>query len=164
MAAAEIQELQVMITNLRAEVEALKNAAAAATAQHQQLQEQQQQQQLHQQQQTANMERAMKLEVEAMKAQKMDQDRELEDVRKDMKKMGNPDDGGAAVKDLKGYDYKNAPKPVPYDFGDEHEFHAWRDLMTALMSSYDARWEQILKAWARRLSISWRRTSRTSWP
>ena len=24
---------------------------------------------------------------------------------------------GGAIKELRGYDHKNAPKPVPYDFG-----------------------------------------------
>ena len=40
---------------------------------------------------------------------------------------------------MKGYDYKGAPKPNPYDFGDEHEFYAWKDLFVALMTSYDSR-------------------------
>ena len=101
--------------------------------------------------QHATAEKTLKLEIETLRSEKLEQDAQMEEMRRELKKLESVDAGGVkdietASKELRGYDYKSAPKPVPYDFGDEHEFHAWKDLMMALMTSYDGRWETILEA------------------
>ena len=35
-------------------------------------------------------------------------------------------------------------KPEQYDFGEEKEFYAWRDLFLALLSAHDEQWDVIL--------------------
>ena len=45
--------------------------------------------------------------------------------------------------EIKGFDYKNAPKPSSYDY-DEKDYYSWYDLFIAMLSSYDSQWEQIL--------------------
>ena len=39
---------------------------------------------------------------------------------------------------------KHAPKPEQYDFGEEKELYAWRDLFSALLSAHDEQWDVIL--------------------
>ena len=90
--------------------------------------------------QHAATEKAMKLEVEALKCEKTELGVQIERIQKELNQKEDTNQGGV----LRGYDHKTAPKPNPYDFGDEHEFYAWKDLMVALMTSYDGRWEIIL--------------------
>ena len=46
--------------------------------------------------------------------------------------------------DLKGYDFKNGPKPSQYDYN-EKDYKGWSDLFMAMMTSYDEKWENTQK-------------------
>ena len=63
-------------------------------------------------------------------------------MRQDYIKNTKPDERGM-ISGIKGYDFKHAPKPEQYDFGEEKEFYAWRDLFLALLSAYDEQWDVI---------------------
>ena len=89
----------------------------------------------------AEKEQAMKKEVEKLRMEKDELGVQMQKIQGELSKDGDTKPGGV----LKGYDHKTAPRPNPYDFGDEHEFYAWKDLMVALMTSYDGRWEIILE-------------------
>ena len=56
---------------------------------------------------------------------------------------GAKDDGKGGIKNIKGYDHKNAPKPQMYDYTDD-DYHTWNDLLISLLCSFDAQWEEIL--------------------
>ena len=66
-----------------------------------------------------------------------------ERMRQDNIKNSKPDERGT-ITGIKGLDFKHAPKPEQYDFGEEKEFHAWRDLFFALLSAHDEQWDVIL--------------------
>ena len=81
------------------------------------------------------MERNLRLKIEAMKAENLEQDIHLEQVRTDQIKKNKRDEGGAII-DIRRFDL--------YDVGKEKELHAWRDLFIAMLSSHDGMWEMIL--------------------
>ena len=87
----------------------------------------------------SSMERNLRLEIETLKAEKLEQDIRM---RQDYIKNTKPDERGT-ISGIKGYDFKHAPKPEQYDFGEE-EFYAWRDLFLALLSAHDEQWDVIL--------------------
>ena len=68
--------------------------------------------------QHAATEKAMKLEVEALKCEKTELGVQIERIQKELNQKEDTNQGGV----LRGYDHKTAPKPNPYDFGDEHDF------------------------------------------
>ena len=79
----------------------------------------------------SSMERNLRLEIETLKAENLQQDIQMERMRQDYIKNTKPDERGM-IFGIKGYDFKHAPKPEQYDFGEEKEFYAWRDLFLAL--------------------------------
>ena len=91
----------------------------------------------------SSMERNLRLEIETLKAEKLEQDIQMERMRQDYIKNTKPDERGT-ISGIKGYDFKHAPKPEQYDFGEEKEFYAWRDLFLALLSAHDEQWDVIL--------------------
>ena len=91
----------------------------------------------------SSMERNLRLEIETLKAEKLEQDIQMERMRQDYIKNTKPDERGT-ISGIKGYDFKHAPKPEQYDFGKEKEFYAWRDLFLALLSAHDEQWDVIL--------------------
>ena len=88
-----------------------------------------------------SMERNLRLEIETLKAEKFEQDIQMERMRQDYIKNSKPDERGT-ISGIKGYDLKHAPKPEQYDF--EEEKDAWRDLFSALLSAHDEQWDVIL--------------------
>ena len=87
----------------------------------------------------SSVERNLRLEIETLKAEKLEQDIQMERMRQDYIKNTKPDERGT-ISGIKGYDFKHAPKPEQYDFGEEKEFYAWRDLFLALLSAHDEQW------------------------
>ena len=75
-----------------------------------------------------SMERNLRLEIETLKAVKFEQDIQMERMRQDYINNSKPDERGT-ISGIKGYDFKHAPKPGQYDFGEVKEFYAWRDLL-----------------------------------
>ena len=75
-----------------------------------------------------SMERNLRLEIETLKAVKFEQDIHMERMRQDYINNSKPDERGT-ISGIKGYDFKHAPKPGQYDFGEVKEFYAWRDLL-----------------------------------
>ena len=91
----------------------------------------------------SSMERNLRLEIETLKAEKLEQDIQMERMRQDYIKNTKPDERGT-ISGIKGRDFKHAPKPEQYDFGEEKDFYAWRDLFLALLSAHDEQWDVIL--------------------
>ena len=84
----------------------------------------------------SSMERNLRLEIETLKAEKLEKDIQMDRMRQDHIKNSKPNERGT-ISGIKGYDFKHAPKPEQCDFGEEEEFHAWRDLFLALLSAHD---------------------------
>ena len=91
----------------------------------------------------SSMERNLRLKIETLKAEKLEQDIQMERMRQDNIKNTKPDERGT-ISGIKGCDFKHAPKPEQYDFGEEKEFYAWRDLFLASLSAHDEQWDVIL--------------------
>ena len=58
----------------------------------------------------SSMERNLRLEIETLKAEKLEQDIQMERMRQDYIKNTKPDERGT-ISGIKGYDFKHAPKP-----------------------------------------------------
>ena len=65
-----------------------------------------------------SMEGNLRLEIETLKAEKFEQDIQMERMRQDYIKNSKPDERGM-ISGIQGYDFKHAPKPEQHDFGDE---------------------------------------------
>ena len=91
----------------------------------------------------SSMNRNLRLEIETLKAEKLEQDIQMERMRQDCIKNSKPDERGT-ISGIKGCDFKHAPKPERYDFGEEKQFLAGRDLFLAVLSAHDEQWGVIL--------------------
>ena len=91
----------------------------------------------------SSMERNLRLEIETLKAEKLQQDIQMDQIRQDYIKNSKPDERGT-IYGIKSYDFKHAPKPERYDFGEEEEFFSRRDLFSALLSAHDEQWDVML--------------------
>ena len=49
------------------------------------------------------------------------------------------------IKNIKGYDFKNAPKPEKYD-NNPAEYEDWKVLFEASLLAIDVRWDKALSA------------------
>ena len=81
--------------------------------------------------------------LKPLKAEKLEQDIQMERMRQYYIKNTKPDERGT-ISGIKAYDFKHAAKPEQYDFGEEKEFYAWRDLFLALLSAHNEQWDVIL--------------------
>ena len=89
-------------------------------------------------------ERELKMEIEQIKSDKYIIESEFEDFKRNVKNTQKDTEKDERNDELKGYDFKNGPKPNQYDYNDK-DYNGWSDLLMAMMTSYDTKWEKILK-------------------